>query len=46
MESFIVDLKKSEDKETSVHDGEEFIFVLDGIVIFEIGDDKFELEAT
>jgi quercetin dioxygenase-like cupin family protein len=27
-----------------VHEGEEFIFVLNGIVVLEIGDDKFELE--
>jgi transcriptional regulator with XRE-family HTH domain len=45
MEALIVQLEVDPDKEISVHDGEEFIFVLDGIVIFEIGDDKFELEA-
>ena len=45
MEALIVQLEVDPDKEISVHDGEEFIFVLDGIVIFEIGDDKFELEV-
>ncbi len=45
MEALIVQLEVDPDKEVSVHDGEEFIFVLDGTVIFEIGDDKFELEA-
>jgi transcriptional regulator with XRE-family HTH domain len=44
MEALIVQLEVDPDKEISVHDGEEFIFVLDGIVELEIGDDKFELE--
>ena len=45
MEALIVQLEVDPEKEISVHDGEEFIFVLDGIVVLEIGDDKFELEA-
>ena len=44
MEALIVQLEVDPDKEISVHDGEEFIFVLDGIVELEIGDEKFELE--
>jgi quercetin dioxygenase-like cupin family protein len=44
MEALIVQLEVDPDKEISVHDGEEFIFVLDGIVELQIGDDKFELE--
>ena len=44
MEALIVQLEVDPDKEISVHDGEEFIFVLDGIVVLEIGDEKFELE--
>ena len=44
MEALIVQLEEDPAKEVSVHDGEEFIFVLDGIVLFEIGDEKFELE--
>jgi quercetin dioxygenase-like cupin family protein len=27
-----------------VHEGEEFIFVLNGMVIFRIGEERFELE--
>ena len=44
MEALIVQLEVNPDKEFSVHEGEEFIFVLDGVVVLEIGDDKFELE--
>ena len=44
MEALIVQLEESPEKETSVHEGEEFVFVLDGIVSLEIGEDKFELE--
>lgn len=44
MEALIVQLEVDPDKEISIHDGEEFIFVLDGIVALEIGDEKFELE--
>ena len=44
MEAFLVQLEEDPDKETSLHEGEEFIFVLDGEVVLEIGDDKFELE--
>jgi len=44
MEALIVRLEEDPDKEISVHDGEEFIFVLDGVVALEIGEDKFELE--
>jgi len=44
MEALIVQLEVDPGKEISVHDGEEFIYVLDGIVVLEIGDDKFELE--
>ena len=44
MEAFLVQLEEDPDKETSLHEGEEFIFVLDGEVVLEIGDDKFVLE--
>jgi transcriptional regulator with XRE-family HTH domain len=44
MEALIVQLEVDPDREISVHEGEEFIFVLNGIVVLEIGDDKFELE--
>jgi len=44
MEAFLVQLEEDPEKEISLHEGEEFIFVLDGEVILEIGKDKFELE--
>lgn len=44
MEALLVQLSEVPDKEISIHDGEEFIFVLDGVVLLEIGDDAYELE--
>ncbi|WP_300458826.1 XRE family transcriptional regulator [Desulfobacula sp.] len=44
MEALIVQLEKSQDKEISVHNGEEFVFVLDGIVNLTIGKDTYDLE--
>ena len=44
MEAFLVLLEEDPEKETSLHEGEEFIFVLDGEVILEIGEDNFVLE--
>ena len=44
MEAFLVQLEVDPEKEVSLHEGEEFIFVLDGEVILEIGEDKFVLE--
>jgi transcriptional regulator with XRE-family HTH domain len=44
MEAFLVLLEEDPEKETSLHEGEEFIFVLDGEVILEIGEDEFVLE--
>jgi transcriptional regulator with XRE-family HTH domain len=44
MEALIVQLEEDPEKEISVHEGEEFIFVLNGEVMLEIGEDKFELE--
>jgi quercetin dioxygenase-like cupin family protein/DNA-binding transcriptional regulator YiaG len=43
MESLIVQLEEAPDGERSVHDGEEFIYVLDGKVTLDIGDDHFDL---
>ncbi len=43
MEPLIVHLRENPDEETSIHDGEEFIFVLEGEVIAKIGDHRFEL---
>jgi len=44
MEALMVQLEEVPTKEISVHEGEEFIFVLDGMVVLEIGEDSFELE--
>jgi transcriptional regulator with XRE-family HTH domain len=44
MESLIVKLEVAPDDERSVHDGEEFIYVLEGRVSLDIGDDHFDLE--
>jgi transcriptional regulator with XRE-family HTH domain len=44
MEALIVQLEENPDKEHSIHDGEEFIYVIDGVVELNIGDDTFELE--
>jgi len=44
MEAFIVHLEENPDEERSVHEGEEFIYVLDGMAILKIGEDVFDLE--
>ena len=44
MEAFLVLLEEDPEKEISLHEGEEFIFVLDGEVVLEIGEDQFILE--
>jgi transcriptional regulator with XRE-family HTH domain len=44
MEALIVQLEENPDQDMSVHEGEEFIYVLRGIVQLNIGDDRFELE--
>jgi transcriptional regulator with XRE-family HTH domain len=44
METLIVQLDENPDHDMSVHDGEEFIYVLSGIVELTIGDERFELE--
>ncbi|GAB6904419.1 XRE family transcriptional regulator [Desulfosarcina cetonica] len=43
MESLIVQLETAPDSERSIHDGEEFIYVLEGQVSLDIGDDHFDL---
>ena len=43
MEALIVQLEEDPDPEHSVHDGEEFVYVLDGTVALQIGDDRFTL---
>lgn len=44
MEPLIVQLQEAPEKELSTHDGEEFIYVLNGTVLLELGEDNFELE--
>lgn len=44
MEALIVQLEATEDKELSKHDGEEFIFVLEGTAELIIGEDRYDLE--
>ncbi len=44
MEALIVRLEENPEDDMSVHDGEEFIYVLDGLVALKIGADSFELE--
>jgi transcriptional regulator with XRE-family HTH domain len=44
MEALLVRLEEDPEEEMSVHEGEEFIFALDGVVKMKIGEDAFELE--
>lgn len=44
MEALIVQLEKNPDEITSKHEGEEFIYILEGTAIMKIGDDRFDLE--
>ena len=43
MEALMVTLEENPDKEMSVHEGEEFIYVIEGTVAVKIGEDAFEL---
>jgi transcriptional regulator with XRE-family HTH domain len=43
MEALIVQLEENPDEERSIHEGEEFIYVIEGIVTLKIGTDHFEL---
>ena len=44
MEALLVQLEVDPEEEISIHEGEEFIFVLDGVVKMKIGEDAFDLE--
>jgi quercetin dioxygenase-like cupin family protein len=44
MEALIVELEECPEEEMSVHEGEEFIYVLKGEVVLTIADDVFELD--
>jgi quercetin dioxygenase-like cupin family protein len=40
----VVHLDSNPDQSRSVHDGEEFVYVISGTVLLEIGGDRFDLE--
>jgi len=44
MEALLVQLEENPGGELSVHDGEEFIYVLEGVVTMQIGEDRFDLD--
>lgn len=44
MEALVVQLEENPDKEHSIHEGEEFIYVIDGVVELNIDDKTFDLE--
>jgi len=44
MEALIVQLEEAGEEDTSVHEGEEFIYVLHGVARLKIGEDIFDLE--
>lgn len=44
MEALIVQLDENPDSDMSIHDGEEFIYVLSGVITLKIGNEIFELE--
>lgn len=44
MEALIVRLEENPEDDMSIHDGEEFIYVLEGLVALNIGADSFELD--
>ncbi len=44
MEALMVTLGENPDQEMSVHDGEEFIYVIEGTVFTKIGEESFDLE--
>jgi len=44
MEALIIQLEKNEEKEISVHNGEEFVFVLEGVANLTIANETYDLE--
>ncbi len=44
MEALIVQLEENPEQEISIHEGEEFIYVLDGVVALMIDEEVFELD--
>ncbi len=45
MEALMVQLEENFEGELSVHEGEEFIYVMDGVVSLDIADDHYDLTA-
>jgi len=45
MEALIVQLEENPGEEMSVHEGEEFIYILDGVAVLKIGEDVFDLNS-
>ncbi len=43
MEPLIVELEENPDSEMSAHEGEEFIYVIDGVALLSIGNDTIDL---
>ena len=43
MEALMVQLEETPEEDISVHEGEEFIYVLNGHAVLKIGDEKFDL---
>lgn len=43
MEALVVQLEENPDEEISIHEGEEFIFTLEGTAVLKVGEDAFEL---
>ena len=44
MEALIVQLEENPEGEMSIHEGEEFIYVMEGVVLLTISEELFELE--
>jgi transcriptional regulator with XRE-family HTH domain len=44
MEALLVQLEENSEEDLSIHDGEEFIYVLEGVVAMRLGEDRFDLE--
>ncbi len=44
MEALIVHLEENADNEMSTHEGEEFVYILDGVAVMKIGEDTYDLE--
>jgi transcriptional regulator with XRE-family HTH domain len=43
MEALMVELEENPDGQMSIHEGEEFLYVMKGVVSIQLGDEKYEL---